>query len=170
MTQIYYAGIGSRKTPKDVLNNMRLLGLELADAGLILRSGGAAGADSEFERGCNLCDDGKKEIFLPWKGFNDNQSPLCNPSKEAFELAELYHPAWRNCKTGVRKLHARNMHIILGQDLKTPVSFVVCWHQGSGGTMQAVRLAENRNIPVFNLADTNYEEVCRKIKELLTRR
>ncbi len=48
-------------------------------------------------------------------------------------------------------LQARNCYQILGEDLKTPSLFVVCWHTGSGGTTQAVRLARKHNIPVFNL-------------------
>jgi len=51
---IYYAGIGSRSTPDNVLGIMEKLGIVLAKKGFILRSGGADGADKAFEKGCDL--------------------------------------------------------------------------------------------------------------------
>ena len=35
-----YAGIGARRTPRDVLELMRLIGARLAERGCVLRSGG----------------------------------------------------------------------------------------------------------------------------------
>ena len=37
----YYAGVGSRETPQDVLETMWKIGKHLADKGYTLRSGGA---------------------------------------------------------------------------------------------------------------------------------
>lgn len=159
----YYAGIGSRATPASLLAKMRFWGSELARHGYVLRSGGADGADSAFEQGCDEAQ-GQKEIYLPWKGFNKNTSQLYAVTPQAFELAELYHPAWDRCNPSVRRLHARNMHQMLGLDLKTPVDFVLCYHNGSGGTLQAIRVAINRKIPVLNLRDNDAEH---KLVELL---
>jgi len=47
----YYAGIGSRKTPPDILALMEACAYKLARYGWNLRSGGAPGADQAFERG-----------------------------------------------------------------------------------------------------------------------
>jgi hypothetical protein len=152
----FYAGIGSRKTPEKVLNRMEAWGSMLAGWGLVLRSGAAEGADSAFERGCDL-KGGGKEIYLPWPYFNNHKSELNQPSTEAFTIAERYHPAWYKCTPAARKLHARNVHQLLGQDLQTPVLFVLCWHQNSGGTMQAVRIANKYKIPVYNLAASVYD-------------
>lgn len=63
MSQIYYAGIGARSTPNKVLTIMEKLGGLFAKKGFILRSGAAEGADSAFEKGCDL-ENGHKEIFL----------------------------------------------------------------------------------------------------------
>jgi hypothetical protein len=70
----------------------------------------------------------------------------------------MVHPAWDILSQGAQKLHARNVHQILGPDLSrpTPVEFVLCWTpdaQVVGGTATAIRLAQDRNIPVYNLAD-----------------
>lgn len=66
----YYAGVGSRETPEDVLQLMRQFAIKLANLGWVLRSGGAPGADSAFEAGCKEVQ-GRMSIFLPWKGFED---------------------------------------------------------------------------------------------------
>ena len=59
-----YTGIGSRKTPIEIINKMIKLGQILGKHGYILRSGGANGADKAFEQGCDNVL-GKKEIYLP---------------------------------------------------------------------------------------------------------
>ena len=71
-------------------------------------------------------------------------------------MAAEFHPNWSACKQGARRLHARNCHQILGLDLKTPVDFVVCYTPNanrSGGTGQALRIAERLNIPIFDYGD-----------------
>lgn len=150
---IYYAGIGSRETPEDVLKIFRDIG-ELMDTkyDFILRSGHADGADMAFEQGCDRVYGGK-EIYLPWVGFNGSNSSLVVKNIEAFDIAQKYHPYWHNLKEGARKLQARNSHQVLGLDLETPSSFILCWTKngkGSGGTGQAIRIAKAYSIPVFD--------------------
>lgn len=43
-----YAGIGARLTPADVLARMRLIACDLEARGYVLRSGAAAGADTQL--------------------------------------------------------------------------------------------------------------------------
>src|SRR5678815_2257413 len=81
---IYYTGVGSRSTPPEVLAIMTKLAYRLEKNGLMLRSGGAEGADSAFERG--VSEDENKEIFLPWRGFNGNMSGLYPPTKYARDI------------------------------------------------------------------------------------
>lgn len=145
-----YAGIGSRRTPPEILDLMVKVGEWLARKGYTLRSGAAQGADAAFERGCDL-GNGAKEIFLPWPNFNGHKSTFNNPDPVAMNMAAGYHPAWGNCSQGARKLHARNVHQILGPGLRSPVKFVICWTDGTGGTEQALRIARHLDIPIFNL-------------------
>jgi hypothetical protein len=73
---------------------------------------------------------------------------------KAQEIARKYHPAWNNLSHAAKKLMTRNTFQILGYDLNTPVSVVVCWTLGGriqGGTGQALRIAKDMNIPIFNL-------------------
>lgn len=160
-----YAGIGSRETPGDILRLMQHLALELAYDGWTLRSGCAPGADSAFEQGAfdaTMARRGlpRPELYLPWPRFEGRRSVLTKldePQAEALPIAAKFHPAWDRLKQGAQKLHARNVHQILGPDVTAPVPsrFVLCWTpggKGGGGTGQAIRIARAYNVPVFDLA------------------
>lgn len=149
----YFAGIGARDTPIEVLEQMTDIGMGWTADGWTLRSGGAKGADSAFEEGAfnaNCIDPGMcptAEIFKA----ND-----CTTA--AAILASMYHPNWNACSEYVRKLHGRNAQILLGRDLKTPVDLVICWTPNgfiTGGTGQSIRMANGLSIPVLNLARDN---------------
>jgi hypothetical protein len=155
-----YAGIGSRRTPSPALTAMRATSERLSAIGYTMRSGHATGADSAFEVASQ-----KSEIYLPWSTFENNRPVIGtyvqdHPTAAAMQLASRLHPAWKRLDRGPRALHARNMHQILGQDLQSPVDFVVCYTpDGSltghgpdtGGTATALRLAYRNNIPVLNI-------------------
>ena len=148
-----YAGIGSRHTPFDICRRMTEIASFLERMGYVLRSGGAVGSDLAFEAG--ISDPANKEIYLPWKGFNTSTSCLYGVDEAALEMAARFHPAWDDCSTGARELHARNCYQVLGRDLSTPSKFLICWTKGGkmvGGTSQAMRIAVSRKIPIFNLA------------------
>lgn len=163
----YYAGIGSRDCPREVLEIMSKIGTYLAKKGFVLRSGGADGCDKAFENGCDLVN-GRKEIYIPWSGFNGNNSNLVVSDIKAFEIAEIYHPYWNNLKQGAKKLMARNSHQLLGKDLSTPSEFIVCYTKGGkfiGGTAQVLRIAKDKYIPIFNFGC--YKDIEEGKKEFL---
>lgn len=178
MGKAYYTGIGSRNTPHEILKIMEDLAFDLANKGLVLRSGGADGADTAFERGCCAAN-GEKEIYLPWKGFNDNPSHLYNISNEAMGLAEvMYGNRWPYVKPAVKKLMARNMYQVTGETLKVPSLFVVCWtpdgcetgkerSKETGGTGQAIQYASTISTPVYNLAKPESLENLKKLIDVL---
>lgn len=148
----YYAGIGSRETPKDILIWFEQLGAYLSRKDFVLRSGGAKGADKSFENGCDRAK-GPKEIYLPWKNFEGSSSDMVVNNPNAFTIAEKFHPYWHNLSGGAKSLQARNSHQVLGLDLETHSRFVICWTRngkGSGGTGQAIRIAKAYNVPVFD--------------------
>lgn len=169
-------GIGSRETPDDILKLMTRIGQKIEALGGLLRSGGAGGADLAFEAGwrnANAC-----EIFHPWHGFkpkiNDREvdvakiikrkrpiqgvgSPIVlvgDVLEKAEAMAEATHPKWENCGRGARALHTRNIPQILGASLNRPSDMVICWTpdgRASGGTGQAMRLAQRHKIQIVNL-------------------
>jgi hypothetical protein len=86
----------------------------------------------------------------------------------ARQIARKYHPGWSYLSPAAKKLMTRNTFQVLGSDLETPVSFVVCWTIGgkiSGGTGQALRIAKDLGIPIFNLFD---KDALHKIKVYIT--
>lgn len=110
----YYTGIGSRETPIEIMDFMSELAGLLSELGYTVRSGGADGADTAFYDGvedkAHPC-----ELWLPWKGFNGNHVGLY-PNDKHFQIASLIHPVWAKLPPAVRKLHARNVGQVLGDD------------------------------------------------------
>lgn len=163
-----YAGVGSRETPFDVQALMTRFARWAQDQGWVLRSGNARGADQAFGRGA-----GKQcELYLPWWNYNktekgDGQVIMSQPSLEAIELASQFHLAWERCSQGVRKMHGRNAHIVLGPRLDHPVDFLVCWTpRGAtvGGTGETIKIAQAADVQVINLGEhTTIDEMRRRL-------
>ena len=156
----FYAGIGARDSPPEILSLMREIAHLAALAGWTLRSGGAPGADQAFASASPGA-----QTYLPWPRYERETlrrllvAPLRimpEPTAEAIERVARYHPAAEHLSQGVRKLAARNEHILLGPRLDDPVAAVICWTKGGaerGGTGGALRIASAFEIPVLNLGD-----------------
>ena len=168
MATFTYAGIGARATPAAVLANMETMAGWLARTGWRLSSGGADGADSAFAAGAPA---EQRTVWLPWRGYNGHRGPECRVLSAAamatsMEIAAPLHPAWERCSPAVRKLHARNVAILLGERLDRPVDAVVCWSargEPVGGTGMGIRIAEARGIPVLNLGAMPPRAVCERL-------
>jgi len=133
----------------------------LAKEGMVLRSGGADGADTAFERGADQ-GAGGKEIFLPWRGFNDHPSRLYQIPRKAYALVDQYHVGAPRMKQSVRKLMARNCQQILGQHLDDHARFVICWTPGGlggGGTGFGLKLAHIFGIDHFDIGSYQEQEL-----------
>jgi hypothetical protein len=160
---IHYTGIGSRETPGEILQAMESFAADAGRGGLVLRSGGAIGADSAFEAGAKR-GEGAMQIFLPWPYFGGSDSPFRRPTFEAMQIAGDVHPAWDRLSRAVKLLHGRNAHQVLGPGLDEPSDFVACWTpdgalnesscgRSTGGTATAIRVASRNRVPVLNLRD-----------------
>lgn len=153
----YYAGIGSRETPDDILISMQNIATILGDRGYTLRSGGAEGADTAFYNGA-IAEHHPFEIFTH-----------ADATTAAISMAGEYHPNWGACNDYVKRLHARNCQILLGRDVTKPktVKCIICWTPNgeiTGGTGQALRMAEDLNITVLNLGITDPMKVIAIVK------
>ena len=170
MRQLVYAGIGSRATPRTVLQQMTVMAAWLARRGWHLHSGGAAGADTAFAAGA---PSGLRTLFLPWPGYRGNAAPDCRTLSadrmdRCLSIASALHPAWHRCSPAARKLHARNA-AILAVDTATPVDAVVAFTDAGavkGGTGMGIRIAHDRGIPVLNLGVLHPRTVCERLEEI----
>lgn len=150
----YYAGIGSRKIEKSTENFMIRFADVIENTSIILRSGGAEGTDKAFEKGVEK--KANKNIF-----YADDADLM------SYFAAYLFHPAPYILSKNeyAKKLMARNTFQVLGDlssDVIEPSLFVVCWTKDgvethkqrtkeTGGTGQAISIADIFNIPVINL-------------------
>jgi len=165
MPSMHYAGIGSRETPLSTRNLMTAVAKRLSRLGYTLRSGGADGADSAFQAGADRS----------WIFYKDHALRLSPEGDEKIEynaedilfmegFVTKYHPAPHALKGGGRELMRRNTLQVMSYSqywLELPqVDFVLCWtpdgslngaSRSAGGTGQALRIAHDYGIPVFNL-------------------
>jgi hypothetical protein len=182
-----YAGIGSRETPQEVLNKMAEVSKYLESIGYTLRSGGAQGADTAFEKGVLY----KKEIF----GGFDSTGPIekavaheihpnligamegAKNKKIRTKLSEgatqkEAEKAGERSSWAVENLMARNTNQIFGKNLDTPVDFVLAYDPSGwvgkgprpqkGGTLQAIDMASRKGIPVINMVNHNWRDELKK--------
>lgn len=155
----WYAGIGSRRAPPDILDLQTRIARAMAALGWGCRSGGAKGSDTAYEAGAGP----NCQVFVPYHGYKGY--PLLYPlPQEAYALGARFHPNWQNLQDFAKDLMARNGQQILGPNLDQPSKFVSCWtpdgcesgktrSPATGGTGQAISIASAYGIPVFNLAN-----------------
>lgn len=157
---LIYTGVGSRQAALDAMRRATAYATRLAELGWTMRSGRADGMDKAWERGAGP----NAEIYLPERNFGGRggrgsewvaRTVVPRPTAEAYEMAEQFHPNWKACGQFARDCHARNCHQVLGLTLDLPSRFLACWTPGgrrTGGTAQAMRVADAHDVPVFNIA------------------
>lgn len=167
-------GIGSRSAPKEILDQATLIGRWCLDNDHWIRSGHAEGMDWAFEQGAQTAC----KVYLPWPSFNRHlvslalkSTPQSNPFLES--LVEKFHPAPNKLSGPARALMLRNGAQIFGIEAQTKgettSQAVICWTsngKASGGTGQAIRIAEAYNIPVLNMFHEQYNTAEKVIKWL----
>lgn len=164
------AGIGSRETPQDILVEMQKIGMWCFFDKHWVRSGHADGADWAFERGAqDQCI-----AYLPWDGFNKHLESnahlrVVKPNCHTIKITKEFHPAFDKLSYGALCLMCRNVCQVLGQSLDSPVDAVVCWTkdgEASGGTGQAMRIADSRGIKILNMKHDEYNTADKVIHAL----
>ena len=152
-----YTGVGARKTPTEILDLMERIGELMAERGYVLETGDAWGADHAFAVGAEGA------------GGDMRRYAAKDARPESIAIARQYHPAWHRVPNDSRKLHGRNPFQVLGEDLITPVRFLVCWTPDgalthaersirTGGTGTAISIADAHGVPVYNLARPSHRE------------
>lgn len=177
------AMVGSRETPIGILMAMTRLARALCDAGYLIQSGEADGADNAAHIGARQSARYREVGFagyLPWNGMKTNRGSIyADPSDGIFDASTF--ETWRQAEAiafeargsfeglgrGGIGLHTRNAFQVLSPSLRHPVHRCICWAipigDGSkvrGGTNTAVQIALRYSVPVVNLY---YEEVLHRV-------
>ena len=173
MTQLVYAGIGSRATPPETLRDMTIMAAWLARRGWHLHSGGAAGADSAFAAGAPgraphrvpaLARISRlRRAGLPHPLARAHAHLPRHRRRPASHVATAARPPPGLCMPETpRSCWARTADT-------TPVHAVVAWTERgliSGGTGQGIRIARRYDIPVLNLGSMTPRAVCERLEEI----
>lgn len=166
-----YAGVGSRKTPIEVQILMNKLAEFLDKKGYSLNSGNALGADKAFQGAVQPWEKEESGKVTRWSTYQYKPSRMnifraSDATDRCREIAKQVHPN-SNIKGYVLDLHARNLLQVFGENLDTPIDFLICWtplnkngevvthhdqrDSTTGGTGQAISYASLRGIPVINM-------------------
>ncbi len=165
-----FCGIGSRETPKEILDEMTKFGKWVKSEKHFLRSGHAPGADWAFEQGSQ----DRCIVYLPWDNFCSENESLAHKiviikQKDYDLITNTYHPSFSHLSSTVRKLMNRNACQVLGLNLNSYSNLVICWTKDggpTGGTGQAMRIAESYKIPIFNMYFEKYNTKEKLVNEI----
>ena len=165
--KLIYAGIGDQHVRPNVLEYAEHIAKTFDDLGWTLRSNGAEGVATAFAKGST-----KKEIYIPGPSYRGGivtdgiDSSELTTWERAKEIAKEWHLTWDECSEYAKGLHARNVFVIAGEDIKTGADMLIYWKDGDGTheLNHVVRMAERVNIPCFNLCD---EDCMEKLEESL---
>ena len=198
---IYATIVGSRDIPADYFRQLYRITQLLIALRFTVRSGGATGSDNACDMAAvRMCSkhahyhpEGPSfhdllhrsyECYLPGPRFNGHRADdddsiyidvqaqgALYEKAEAMALEMHPNPAALRAKPSFLQLHARNMFQVLGRDLETPSSVLVCYAppQGQsvkGGTRSAFELAKRFNVPRINIHPDAWDADRKKLIKL----
>ena len=105
------------------------------------------------------------EYVIPVKKFSDVEKPtITKYNKLSYQIACHYSKNFNDKPNAVRAFLARDVHVILGEDCKSPVKFMLIWSSTGitkldkkvdyaqlGNLPYILKMCETAGIPVFNL-------------------
>lgn len=123
-----------------------------------VRVGGNKDIDEYFEEHMKL-----KEVHLPWRNFNEKQSKFTFNSPQANHIAKTFFPAYEKVPDSVKAFLARNVRLVVGNTLKSPILFLITWSPDgaenatetsmkTGNVGHLINVASALRVPIFNLA------------------
>lgn len=174
----FYAGIGSRRAPATILKLMRDIGYKLFSKTYVLRTGDAAGSDAAFA--ARVGDPWKKV----YKSSHVGQRALSTiewfhpaphklkPLGRLLIARDLYQITGKEFVNDFGDVIGSQKHDLLTMDRSYLSQFVVCWTRDgahtaemtsieTGGTGQAIRIADYLSVPVWNLQNDSHKvHIC----------
>lgn len=170
-----YVITGNAAAPKEIMEQMKRIATELEEFGYTIRTGGMEGPDDYLE---NCVKD--NELYIPWKKFNKKPEEITKlyfNSPESLAIAKMFHPTFDGLHFSVQAFLAKNARMVLGDKLKSPAMFIICWSEDAieSGLLRTARtgnmghvlaIAQAMKIPVFNLAKPDAEQRLKKYLDI----
>lgn len=158
-----YTMVSNREVPLEIMAKMTAIAKQMDALGFTCRVDGAEGASAAVEP-----VECRKELMLAWKGFNEKDSAFTYTMPEALEIAKKFHPTFDTAKPAVQTFLARNVRLVMGQTLKSPIMAMVVYtddgaESGKDRTSKTgfaghlIALASALGVPVFNLHSPDAE-------------
>lgn len=159
-----YVIAANNDVPPEILTKFDELAKWLESLDYTVRVGGMEGIEDRIEKLI-----GKKEVHLPWKGFNEKESRFTYNSPRAFAIAKMFSPTFDTLKKGVQIFQAKNARLIMGDKMNSPALFLLCWTEDgaeslrertgrTGFTGHPIAIASGVGIQIFNLAKPDAEQ------------
>jgi hypothetical protein len=153
-----YAALGNENPPAHIIDLINKFAKELEDAGYTMRTGGMKGTEDLFEKAVSVL----KEIHLPWRDFDQKESKFTYTPDNAKLIAARFQPGWDGLKPFIQTFLAKNVRVLMGKDLKSPVLFLITWSEDgaesareksakTGNAGHGIAVASELRIPIFNL-------------------
>lgn len=159
-----YAVTGNKDAPDHILQKACAIVQRLEQMDFTLRTGGLAGIEDSVEKVTK-----KHEIHLPFRDFDQKQSRYTFTTDRAKSVAAKFSPGYSALKKGIQLFLAKNVRILMGNNVNSPSLFLIvyssdgCTHisqktQETGFATHAIAVASGLGIPIFNLADPNFDQ------------
>lgn len=159
-----YAVAGNQNFPPEVKEQLERIARYLEKAGYTMRCGGMEGFEEIAEKATT-----KNEIHLPWREFANKQSKFTYTTDRAMAVAKKFFPAFDGLKPAAQKFLAKNVRVMMGNDVKSPALFLLCWTEDgvesvkdktarTGFTGHPIAIASALGIPIFNLGKQDAEQ------------
>ena len=155
---------GKEGVPNDVLEKMLSASKVFMKSGFVLRFNGET---EGFNTKILDIDIARVETYLPWKTFNkDNISltpKMVRPNEEAYHVAAYYHKKFKELPNSARAILARDVHVLLGENVKNPIKLLLCYSSDGAESIKeinfkvtgyisfSIMICDAMGIPVFNM-------------------
>lgn len=165
-----YAATGNQNPPPEVLSRIESVVRRLNQLGFTARTGGFEGVEETVEKAA-----AKKEVHLPWRGFNDKESKFTWTKERATSVARMFQPGFDALKKPVQTFLAKNARLILGDSMASPALFLIVWTEDGCNTSKRrnaqtgfsghpIAIASALGIPIYNFQNPDDE---RRLNEYL---
>lgn len=172
-----YSAMANVGIDQETIDALIQIAIKLSEKGFTLRTG-ADGKQGELFNPLGYAlrqVSSKCEMYLPWKGFNNEADGIASKDIAKDMLAEL-KPATATLPNAVRAILSNYTHVLTGKMLNSHTKFFLTWTEDgvesigditpkTGNMATPILICSRLNIPVFNVRNPeSVERLQRFIK------